>query len=109
MASEQQVTQLEKRADQAEQSIKQLQTQLQDSKIQGENELNLYKQQLLQQLQTLRNTLVEEQKQINETVQNTTALKEERDILKAENEKLKYRVKILLRSLEEEEKKNQSS
>jgi uncharacterized membrane protein YccC len=102
---QEEVKQLQNRASAAEQKLVQLQATVNNNQ---DERLNEFKKQVLDKLQHLKQTLIQEREEIGNQEDNKQ-LKKEREDLRTENEKLKYRIKILLRSLEEEEKKNQST
>lgn len=104
---EERITQLEKIADHAEKQIQHLEKQLEEIKTQNEGDSsNAFKMDLLKQLQHLRQSLLLEQRDAQEAIAQKKELLKEKEELLNENAKLKYRIKILLRSLEEEENKN---
>lgn len=103
---EAQIQQLEQRATNAESELKQLHSQIEQQKNQDQVDAQQFTQSVLKQLQHLRGTLAKEQKEASEAVAQKKDLVKQRDELKTENEKLRYRINILLRSLEEAESKN---
>jgi hypothetical protein len=105
---EDRITQLQKIADQAEKQIQHLEKQLEEIKTQNEEDSNTFKMNILKQLQHLRQSLLLEQREAQGAIAQKKELSKEKEELLNENAKLKYRIKILLRSLEEEENKNAS-
>lgn len=99
---EQSIKELEIQAKKANEAIQQLKQRVKELESQNSSE---FKRDILQKLQELKKTMEEEKKQADAIIaQKNEELKRMKE-LETENAKLKYRIKHLVRALDELEEK----